>query len=172
MAQKIREAQGQSPTVEVDGRNYVYKKLKRRKCHQVLYNLVAPFIRIVSTFIQEIAVPISDIVQGKFNADKMAEGLTKEFSVNTSAIANLISGLPFEEYWALAQNILNGVEIDGVQYGNLDDHDFYDDKPLHLVKAILKGIEVNYPFLKDMIKKKADGSTASSPEKSVPVEKE
>jgi hypothetical protein len=162
MAQKIREAQGQSPAIEVDGRSYVYKKLKRKKCHQVLYGLVAPFIKIVSTFIQDVAIPLGSITSGEFDPGKWASDTTKGLSINTDTIVKLVESLPFDEYWALAQNILNGVEIDGVQYGNLDDHEFYDDKPLHLVKAIFTGIQVNYPFLKDMIKKKESGSTDSS----------
>jgi hypothetical protein len=161
----MREAQGQSHSVEVDEHIYVYKKLKRRKCHQVLHSLVEPFIKIVSAFIGNISISVNQIISGGFDAKQLVQNLDIE------VITDLMKGLPFDTYWTLAQNILDEVEVNGVQLGKLDDHEFYDDKPLHMVKAIWKGIEVNYPFLKDMIRKKGDGSTDSPKENSEPTKK-
>jgi hypothetical protein len=169
MADKMRAAQDQSHAVEVDGHLYVYKKLKRRRCHQVMHSLVAPFIQIVSTFMTQIMVPVGEIATGKFDPSKLAQGMTKDLTLNTDALLDLVKALPFEDYWALAQNILDDVEVDGVQLGKLDQHEYYDDKHLEMVKAILHGVGVNYPFLKDLIKKKDAGSADLSPESPVPT---
>ncbi|MCK4960789.1 MAG: hypothetical protein KAT00_15355 [Planctomycetes bacterium] len=183
LADKMRAAQGQTPAVgieykvqtgedengkpvfETQIRSYVFKKLKRKKCHQVLHSLVAPFIRVVSTLIETVAVPIGALIKGE--ADFDFDKAFKEGKFNTESLAGLVESMPFEQYWALAQNILNGVEVDKIQLGNLDDHEFFDDKPLEMVKAILKGVEVNYPFLKDMMKSKGSGSKDSPPENQV-----
>lgn len=158
IARKIRNAQGQSHGVEIGERVYVYKKLKRKKCHKVLYNLAAPFIRIVSTLIEATSIHIGALIQGKtdFEFDKLFEKFDAE------SLAELIESFPFDQYWTLACNILDDVEIDGLQYGALENHEFFDDKPLEMLKAILKGIEVNYPFLGDMIKSGDSGSNDSS----------
>lgn len=158
LARKMREAQGQTPAVEINGRQYVFRKLKRKKCHQVLYNLVAPFIRIVAALIETVAIPIGKLTSGEFDV----EALLKSDKLNTDTLASVLESLPFDDFWALACNILDSVEIDGIQYGKLDDHEFFDDKPFEMLKAMLKGIEVNYPFLGDLIKKKENGKDDSS----------
>jgi hypothetical protein len=180
LAEKMRAAQGQTapvgieykvqtgededgrPIFETRVRAYVFKKLKRKKCHQVLHSLVAPFIRVVSTLIETVAIPIGSLIKGE--ADFDFDKAFKDGNFNTESLAGLVESMPFDQYWALAQNILNGVEVDKTNLGNLDDHEFFDDKPLEMLKAILKGIEVNYPFLKDAMKKKGSGSKDSPPE--------
>ena len=171
MADKMRAAQGQASAIEVDEHKYVYKKLERKKCHQVLYNLVAPFVKIISTFIEGMAIPAGKIISGDFDAGEWAAKATKDLSLSTDTLVELLEALPFEKYWELAQNLLDDVEIDGVQFGKLDDHGYYDDKPIHMAKAIFNGIRVNYPFLSDMIKKKDDGSKDSSQENPTPASK-
>lgn len=162
MAKQIREAQGQSHAVQVGEHSYVFKKLKRKRCHQVLHGLVAPFIRIVSTLIESVeALNLGALIRGEEDFD--FDAIFKEGAFNTDNLAKLIDALPFDVYWELACNILDEVEIDGVQQGSLEDHEFFDDKPLEMAKAILKGIEVNYPFLGGLIKSKNDGSNDSSP---------
>jgi len=160
LAREIRAAQGQSPAVDIDGKQYVFRKLKRKKCHEVLYNLVAPFIRIVATLIESVALPIGELIRGETEFDFSKMFKSEKF--NTDTLATLLDSLPFEQYWTLACNILNDVEINGTQMGVLDDNDYYDDKPLEMLKAILKGIEVNYPFLKALVRKKEHGSNGSS----------
>lgn len=170
MAAKIRAKQGQSQPVEIGEHQYVYKLLKRKKCQKVLYNLVTPFIKIVSTVIETVHVPIGDLITAliKGEEDFDFEAYFKEMfkdksSFNMDSIAKLFETLPFEKYWELACSILDDVEIDGTQYGKLDNHDFFDTRPLDLVKAISQGITVNYPFLIGFVKKKGDGSDDSSP---------
>jgi len=163
IARNIREAQGQSHAVEVDGRIYVYKKLKRKKCHQVLYSLVTPFLRAVSAVVQTISIPVEDLKSGKLNVEDWSKSLGNSITVTTDSLADLMQSFPFEDYWKLACMIFDEVEIDGVQYNDLESHEFFDDKPLHMAKAILQGVKVNYPFLKDLVKKKGDGSKDSSP---------
>jgi hypothetical protein len=117
------------------------------------------------------AIPAGQLISGDLKAGEWASKVTKDFSLNTDTLVGLLEAMPFEKYWELAENILNDVEIDGVQFGKLEDHDYYDDKPIHMAKAIFKGIQVNYPFLSDMMKKKESGSKDSSQENPTPTSK-
>lgn len=149
----MRAIQGQAPPIEVAGKQYVFRKLKRKECHRVLYNLVQPFITIVSTLMQ--AIDLKDLR----NLDSLDFG-----KIDISVIGQVFDALPFDRFWELACSMLNGVVVDGKPIEDLDESEYYDDKQIELIQAIFTSIKVNYPFLTGWIKP-AGGSKGSSPSK-------
>lgn len=162
----LRAAQGQSDPHEVAGKVYVFRKLKGKNNHGTLKRLVGPFVRAVESTMQAVSMPLSEILSGEVEIDLSEIDLAKAVEA--------LDALSEDEYWLLAQRILDGVEIDGVAYGKLDNHTYFDDKHLEIVQAIFKGIQVSYPFVSAMTPAKESGSTDSStsPSREASVEPE
>lgn len=150
LAEKIRAIQGQSPPVEVAGKMYVFTKLRRRDCQETLYNLIKPLIRIVSSVIEQSDFKVGDL------GDPEKFDLTK----NVGLVAEIIDLVPYDQLHQIAKKILKDVIIDNViapdDFENPDvaEPGYYDDKQMELLQAIMKGIQVNYPFLGGLIMKK------------------
>lgn len=161
---ELLQHQGQTPPVQVAGKAYSYKLLKRKECQRVIYSLIPPFVDLVNVVMEGAAIPLKGLLNGD------AEGKIDVSKFDLSAISKALRALPFEEFWALAKALLNGVAIEGESYGDLDDHDYYDDKQGELIQAMLMGLRVNYPHLAALIKP-ASGDDGSTPSETPPQSK-
>ncbi len=157
LTKNLRSIQGQSDTHEVCGKAYVYQKLTGRRAQVTLKSLVSPFVQAAVSIMEAVqGISLKDIVSGRVDVD-----LSK---LDIAQAAKALDALSEEDYWKLAQRILNDVEIDGESFGKLkEDTPYYDDKHLEFVKAIAVGVQVNYPFVGALIQTKKAGSTDSSP---------
>ncbi len=158
LAEKIRAIQGQSPPVEVAGKQYIFKKLKRRDCQETLYNLIKPLINIVSTVLKKTDLQVGDL------------GNPEKFDAlnNIELIGEIFGSIPYDHLHQLAKNLLkdviinNSIAPDDFEKPDADEPGYYDDKQFELLQALMKAIQVNYPFLGGLIKKKDEAKEDSN----------
>ena len=163
LAAEIRAIQGQSEPIEVAGKLYVFKKLTRRDCQETLYNLVKPLIKTVSTVIEGVDLEIEDLT----NIDKIAKAVMD----NVGLVGEIFDAIPYDNIHRLAQKLLKDVIIDSAivpddfENPDADEPGYYDDKQLELLQAMIKAVQVNYPFLGGLMKRKGDTKKDSSQSK-------
>lgn len=152
LAEEMRAIQGQSPPMEVAGKQYIFTKLKRRDCQETLYDLVQPLIDIISTVIESADLNITDLK----DMDRVADAIMN----NIGLVAKIFKTISYDQIHRLAKKVLKDVIIDKTvapdDFENPDSEEpgYYDDKQLELLQALIKGVQVNYPFLGNLIKKK------------------
>jgi hypothetical protein len=163
LAEEIRAIQGQTPPVKIAGKQYVFKKLKRRDCQETLYNLVKPLVKTVVMVIESSEVDIEDLK----DMDKIANALLD----NVALVADIFDVVSYDQIHKMAKALLKDVIIDNsiapddFENPDSDDPGYYDDKQIELIQAILKAITVNYPFLGDLMTKKGGTKKDSSQSK-------
>ena len=156
VADKLREVQGQLPPVKIvvftsgEERLYTFTKLKRKECQETLYNLVKPFIAIVTRIIES-----SDIDFENIDPEKPESIEIKGLDVNL--VGQIFDAIPFERFWLLASKLLKNVVVDGVPIDDFDNDEedtpgYYDDKQIELIQAVYTSAMVNYPFLPGLMK--------------------
>lgn len=176
VADKLREIQGQLPPVKItvfttgEEKIYTFTKLKRKECHETLYNLVKPFITIVSTIIENAKDADGKPIDLE-NIDPEKTGKLKGLDI--ALIGQIFEAIPFDRFWLLAKKLLKGVIVDGIPINDFDNDDenvegYYDDKQIELLQAVYTAAMVNYPFLsKLMIMGKKSKDSAQSGEKNI-----
>lgn len=153
---ELLQHQGQTPPVLVAGKPYVFRRLKRKDCQRVIYSLIPPFIDVVNVIMDSGAIPLQKLLTGDVEFD------ISKFDLG--AISKALRAMPFDEFWALAKALLSGVKIDKQSFGDLDDHDYYDDKQGELIQAMLMGLRVNYPHLAALINTASGGGDSTQAE--------
>ncbi len=163
VADKLREVQGQLPPVKItvfttgEERSYVFTKLKRKECHQTLYNLVKPFIAIITTFIENVKGSDGKPIDlEKIDPEKPDSINFKGLDMNL--VGQVFDTIPFDQFWLLASSLLKNVVIDGVPIDDFEDTEsnsvgYFDDKQVELIQAVYTATMVNYPFLSGFLKK-------------------
>lgn len=174
LKEELHSIQGQSPGVEVAGKTYIYKLLKREKCQRTLYGLIPPFLDMVKVIMGSGVLPLKEIFKPIIEAAVAGRSIPEipnfEFDftkIDLGAISNAFRSMPFDEFWGLAQALLDKVNIDGEAYGKLKDHDYYDRRQKELIQAMLMGLRVNYPHLVASLPM-ASGGDDSTPAKTDP----
>jgi hypothetical protein len=156
---EIRAIQGQFKPVEVSGKSYIFKRLKRRDCQETLYNLVKPLIKTISTVIEAVDVEFKDLTD--------ANKISKAIMNNVGLVGEIFDAIPYDNIHRLAQKLLKDVIIDNeiapddFENPDSDEIGYYDDKQLELLQALMKAVQVNFPFLTDLMKKKGDSKSDS-----------
>jgi hypothetical protein len=163
LADELRAHQGQTPTIEVVGKQYSFRKLKRKKCQKVLYSLVVPFLRTALKITGMEEFTLDKLLQGKI-AIKLDPG-----KVTMTTVLEVIEALLFDDLWALASAVLGDVQIDGRQYGELDDHEYYDDKQSEMLVALVTGLRVNYPHIAVLMQPASGDGDSGQPEMETPT---
>lgn len=169
LADKMRAVQGQLPPVKItvfttgEERLYTFTKLKRKECHETLYNLVKPLITIVKTFIENVKGPDGKPIDLEKLAEKK-EGKDEDIDLisfkglDMNLVGQVFDSIPFDQFWLLASKLLRNVVIDGVPIDDFEKEDensagYYDDKQVELIQAVYTSAMVNYPFLSGFLKK-------------------
>lgn len=159
LAEEIRALQGQSDPIDVAGKTYVFKKLRRRDCQETLYDLVKPMIKVISTVIEKSGIEAGDL----HDMDKIAKAVME----NIALVGDIFDAISYDKIHRIAQKILkdvivnNSIAPDDFENPDADEPGYYDDKQLELIQALIKGIKVNYPFIGSLIKKKGESKEDS-----------
>lgn len=174
LKKELHSIQGQSPGVEVAGKTYIFKLLKREKCQRTLYGLIPPFLDMVNVIMGSGVLPLKEIFEPIVKAALAGKSIPDipdfdfDFEkINLGAISNAFRSMPFDEFWGLAQALLDKVNIDGEAFGKLKDHDYYDRRQKELIQAMLMGLRVNYPHLVASLPM-ASGGDDSTPAETAP----
>lgn len=163
LAEQMRAVQGQLPPIEVAGKQYIFTKLRRRDCQETLYDLIQPLIDIISTVIESAGLDLASLS----DMDKIAEAIMG----NVGLVAKIFKSISYDQIHNIAKKLLKDVVIDNEfapdDFENPDaaEPGYYDDKQLELLQAIMKAVQVNYPFLINLIKKKENTKKDSNQSK-------
>lgn len=162
MTDEIRRVQGLSEPTNITGddktvRVYMFKKLRRREIHRVQYQLISPVLRLIQGVIETM-----QSAQGegkKFSLGDLEKGDIDFQNFDVSPFAKLIDEIGFDRYWEIATAVLDNVVVDNRALGPLEDSEYYDDKPIEMLRAIAAGVSINFPFVRGVLlraKKKFD----------------
>jgi hypothetical protein len=102
----------------------------------------------------------------------LLKGFAKAAKGGQEALLEALSAIEFDVLWDLASILLKGAEIHGAggiaRIDNLDESEYFEDRPEELYLAVFNGVKENYPgvfsrvrgLLGDLAAKTSDLATA------------
>lgn len=75
----------------------------------------------------------------------------------TDEVFSALRKIDFETVWSLASKLLKFAMLDGVEIKDLDDTDYFDDRPEELYLAVFHAIRLNWPGVFEKLKNALSG---------------
>ena len=130
------ESQDLKATIKgLDGveKEYVFNKLYGKKALRIFHNtvlLMAPMLACL---------------------EEDQENVMKELAAS-------LKGISFDDVWALAENLLAFVIIDGLEIQDINKSDYFGEHPEELYLAVYHSATLNYPTVTKMLEDKLASS--------------
>jgi len=115
-------------------KEYIFQALIRKDAARVFHNVLTAVVSAVA----DIAV---------------AEGASQ-----TDAVFKAIKTLDFDTVWDLAEVLLKFSFLDGTEIKDLNDTDYFTDRPEELYLAVFHAVQLNYPKVFLKLKETLSGS--------------
>jgi hypothetical protein len=161
VANMLRDKQGRTPVIEVKGsggkvRSYSFRRLVRRELQETRFDLISPLMRCISKFKDELisaGTTPADLLKGDIDIETILK-------MDISSLADVLDTVGFSRVWELARRLLNGAEIDGAIMLSIDEDDYFNDKPIEMVRAVILAAKLINPFTESS-ESTGSGSTAT-----------